>query len=705
MAAEEEALATRIARDVRPSLVSIFPGGRDGAEAGIGSGFVIDSGGLIATNFHVIGERRPLRIEDGEGRSLDVTAIHAWDRERDLAILRVAATDLPALKLGDSTAIQQGDYAAAMGNPLGFQFSIVEGIISARRTQEGSDMLQLAMPIERGNSGGPVLNRASEVTGIVTLKSAATPNLGFAVPSEALRALMAKPSPILMENWLTIGALRPETWKPTGATWTQRAGIIRAHGMRPGAFGGRTVCVHQVAPPPLPYELSVRVRLDNEAGAAGLAFCSDGADVHYGFYPTNGSLRLTRFEGPDISTWTILEQTTSEAYRPHDWNDLRVRLEADRILCYVNDVLVISSSDTALREGGAGLCKFRTTTPEFRDFSLGNAVASPTAPSLALTDAIRTLAEGQPVIPALESTLARESASARPLLERESRALEKRAAALRATAARIHQQDIAAQLAGVLAPPAATADLIPRAALLLAKLDNPDVNIDANLATLERMGQALAAAVTAEEKADPARALAALHRWMFEQNGFHGSQHESFHAANSYLNEVLDDREGLPITLSIIHRALAAHLGLNVTGRSFPGRFMNHLTLPGDPARDVYIDVANHGAELTRAEVIALLDSPIPPEAWEPTTPTEIILRMFNNLTADAEENDDVPRAVTYLNTALTIDPNAVAQRLQRLRLHGLTRQRAALETDAQWFFDHQPPGVNLEFLQKLLDN
>src|SRR6185503_12795646 len=105
----------------------------------------------------------------------------------------------------------------------------------------------------------------------------------------------------------------------------------------------------------------VSVRLDDEAGAAGLIFATDGGDQHYGFYPSAGQLRLTRFDGPDVYSWKILEQKASKQYRPGDWNQLRVRVETNKISCFVNGDLVIQSADAALRTGGVGLAKFRQT--------------------------------------------------------------------------------------------------------------------------------------------------------------------------------------------------------------------------------------------------------------------------------------------------------------------------------------------------------
>ena len=157
------------------------------------------------------------------------------------------------------------------------------------------------------------------------------------------------------QAWLTLGKLDPERWQPlTDARWTRSGGTLRAEGGSQG-FGNRSLCLQKADMPNLPCELSVREKLENESGAAGLVFCSDGKDKHYGFYPSGGGLRLTRFDGPDVYSWKILAQAPSPAYRAGDWNWLSVRVDKERIICRVNDTVVFDEPDTTLRGGRAGV--------------------------------------------------------------------------------------------------------------------------------------------------------------------------------------------------------------------------------------------------------------------------------------------------------------------------------------------------------------
>ncbi len=308
--------ASGLFEKVKRSVVVISVGDRTGRSAGVGTGFFISKDGLIATNRHVIGESRDLRVSSADGNALTVQSVHAVSKKYDLAIIRVEGNDFTPLELGMSAKVVEGEPIVAVGNPQGLRHSVVAGIVSAKREIDGMPMLQLALPVEPGNSGGPVVDREGRVVGIVTMKSAVTENLGFAIESDRLGELISQPSPIPFERWRTIGALDRSKWEVLfGSDWRQRAGQIIVS--EPGqSFGGRTLCVSKSPAPSIPFELSVQVKLGDESGAAGLAFASDGGDLHYGFYPSGGGLRLTCFRGPDVSRWQILEQVTSSYYLP-----------------------------------------------------------------------------------------------------------------------------------------------------------------------------------------------------------------------------------------------------------------------------------------------------------------------------------------------------------------------------------------------------
>lgn len=203
-----------LAARVKPAVAVITFAGRDGSQQGLGSGFVVDASGLIATNLHVIGEARPITVRLHDGRTFDVKSVHASDRHNDLAVIKIEAADLPTLPLGNSDELQDGEALVAIGNPLGLEHSVVTGVLSGRRDVEERPMLQVAMPIERGNSGCPLLDLQGRVHGLITLKSLRSENLGFAAPVNELKALLENPNPIPIDQWLTIGVLSPSEWTP-----------------------------------------------------------------------------------------------------------------------------------------------------------------------------------------------------------------------------------------------------------------------------------------------------------------------------------------------------------------------------------------------------------------------------------------------------------------------------------------------------------
>ena len=689
-----------IAEATRPSLVKITQAGREG-EYGVGSGFVVREDGLIVTNRHVIGEARRLKVEGSDGRVHEVVEVFAHDAKLDLAILRVATQGLKPLELGDSQKAKQGEPIVAMGNPEGLAYSVVEGVISeAQRDVEGQSMIQVAIPIERGNSGGPLLDREGRVLGVLTLKSARTENLGFAMPSAALKKLLDKPNPIPMERWLTIGVLNPRFWTTVmGAQWTQRAGVVQAAQSGDG-FGGRALCLWNDKPEEAAFEAAVSVRLADEAGAAGLAFCSDGGSRHYGFYPSGGRLRLTRFDGPDVFSWKILRELDSEAYRPGEWNTLRVRVEGARIQCFVNGVRVLELEDSGMRGGLAGLCKFRKTAASFKDFRTGADVSekrlSP-AVEEGLRGTVEALGAGKIARAAAFDLLGKERDSSRRLLGEKSAALEKEAALLRVFATELHQRTVRAELAAELARPDAEADLL-RCALLLSKHDNPDLDVAAYERGVGQMVRELKA--DADIAAGTGAAVRRLNRYLFEENGFHGSRSDYGNPSNSYLNEVLDDREGLPITLSVLYIELARRLGIaGVSGIPLPGRFMVGYR-EEEGAEYALVDVYEGGRLLTMEEGVAAVseDGVVPASAKRPSSKRDILLRMVRNLLGPLMDSRNTSKeALPYLEMVLELDPDAARERLMRAFVREGAGERAAAAEDVRWMLEHLPPGVGEE--------
>jgi S1-C subfamily serine protease len=204
-----------IAKNTKPSIVVIKSKGRSEGREALGTGFFISKDGLLVTNYHVIGEGKKITIETSDGKEIEVTSIHAIDRENDLAILKATNPIGSFLKISESDTFNDGTSVVAVGNPQGLKHSVVSGIISGKREIEGREMLQVAIPIEPGNSGGPIVNMEGKVLGILTIKSLVTDNLGFAIPAEQLNKLLkTKPVEIPMKAWATKGAINEDLWEP-----------------------------------------------------------------------------------------------------------------------------------------------------------------------------------------------------------------------------------------------------------------------------------------------------------------------------------------------------------------------------------------------------------------------------------------------------------------------------------------------------------
>jgi regulator of sirC expression with transglutaminase-like and TPR domain len=696
--------AADLAEGIAPSLVKITQIGREGAD-GIGSGFIVSEDGLIATNLHVIGDARRLQVEMLDGKTHEVVTIHATDTHRDLALLKINAKGLKPLPLGDSTKVRQGESVVAMGAPEGLGFSIVQGVLSATREIDGHDMLQVAIPIEKGNSGGPLLDMKGKVLGLLTLKHIKTDNLGFAMPVNALKQLIEKPNPVPMGRWLTIGVLNPKLWKlHLGSQWTQHAGVIRAE--YPGdGFGGRALCLSTQKVPEQTFEVAAMVKLDDESGAAGLTFCSDGGDKHYGFYPSGGKLRLTRFDGPDVYSWSILADVPSEAYKPGEWNALRVRVEPETITCFVNGQKAIETDDTGLRGGSAGLCKFRTTVADFRAFRLGaDLTEKPVEPQVAAKfreeleshlSAVSTRNE------TLDKLLDNPTA-ARRIIAEQRKQLEDEAAKLRDLDRELHRRAMTKEILAELEKPEPEVNLL-RCTLLLSRHDNPEVEVAAYLNDFKLMIADLKDDPQIKEGTIPA--VQRINRYLFEENGFHGSRGDYESRSNSYMNEVLDDREGLPISLSVLYIELASRLGVQgVFGVPLPGKFMVGYR-DGPEGELKLVDVFENGKQLSVEQAALMLtdSGEFAEESLAPASKRDILLRMLRNLLGNAfDETRSIRESLPYLDLVLEIDPKAAAERLTRARLRQRLGEKAAAREDVSWLIQNFPDDGPPELIQQL---
>ena len=165
---------------------------------GLGSGVIVGQDGYVLTNHHVIDGADRIKVDLNDNRTLEAKVVGS-DPPSDLAVLKIEASGLPVLALGDSDRTRVGDVVLAIGNPLGVGQTVTMGIISAKGRQTGlsngsfEDFLQTDAPINQGNSGGALVSTNNELVGInsqILSPSGGSIGLGFAIPSNMARRVM-----------------------------------------------------------------------------------------------------------------------------------------------------------------------------------------------------------------------------------------------------------------------------------------------------------------------------------------------------------------------------------------------------------------------------------------------------------------------------------------------------------------------------------
>lgn len=220
-----------VAERVNDVVVNIRSVGENGES--LGSGFIVDQKGLIATNFHLVSSSEPRRSifqrgpEAGaqtklvnsvtvtlhDGRQLSAS-IKGYDEATDIALLEVkpSGAPLPVAEIGDSDSLRVGEWVIAIGNPLGLDHTVTLGIVSAKgRTGFGGqfdDFLQTDAAINPGNSGGPLVNAQGKIVGINTLVLERTQGLSFSIPINTLKAILPQ---LIERGRVTRGFLGLET--------------------------------------------------------------------------------------------------------------------------------------------------------------------------------------------------------------------------------------------------------------------------------------------------------------------------------------------------------------------------------------------------------------------------------------------------------------------------------------------------------------
>jgi putative serine protease PepD len=202
-----EATTINVVKDVSPSVVKIQARRAVGAAGGVGSGEILSTSGYIVTNDHVVRGFSSITVLLSNGTQVPATLVGEAPMD-DLAVLKISASGLKPITVGDSNQAQVGEYALALGSPLGLEQSTTFGIISALNRQVNeivdgqliaiSGMLQTSAPINPGNSGGALVNMKGQLIGIPTLAAVepstgvAANGIGFAISSDRMKTIVSQ---------------------------------------------------------------------------------------------------------------------------------------------------------------------------------------------------------------------------------------------------------------------------------------------------------------------------------------------------------------------------------------------------------------------------------------------------------------------------------------------------------------------------------
>lgn len=233
---------------------------------------------------------------------------------------------------------------------------------------------------------------------------------------------------------------------------------------------------------------------------------------------------------------------------------------------------------------------------------------------------------------------------------------------------------------------------LDEAALLIARTEYPYLNVPDQLARLD----ALALHLDCDLSRPAVEIIASMNKLFFEKEQFRGNEEEYDDPRNSYLNDVLDRKLGIPISLSLIYIEVARRRGLPVMGVSFPGHFLvKYLT----DHNEILIDPYRRGRVLTRQDCKELLkaqfgdEAELKPEYFAAPTKKQILARMLNNLKGSYVRRHDFTRVLTLIQLALGVDPESSQQLHDRGMIYFLMRRFGEAQADFKTYLNLTPRG------------
>ena len=246
---------------------------------------------------------------------------------------------------------------------------------------------------------------------------------------------------------------------------------------------------------------------------------------------------------------------------------------------------------------------------------------------------------------------------------------------------------------------------LERAALYLALEEHPTLDVDVTLEQLDRM-----AAVVHDrlpESRYPLRVIAVINHYLYEELGFSGNRQDYYDPQNSHLNQVLDRRLGIPITLALVYLAIAKRIDFPMIGVGMPGHF---LIRPVVEEMDVYVDAFNGGEVLFRQDCAALLQKlyqqpvTLRSEFLQPISNRQFLARMLGNLKGIAINQNNVQSALAAVERILLLFPEASGELRDRGILYFQLRRWSEARQDLEGYLATMPPVGDRRLVQDMLE-
>jgi regulator of sirC expression with transglutaminase-like and TPR domain len=370
----------------------------------------------------------------------------------------------------------------------------------------------------------------------------------------------------------------------------------------------------------------------------------------------------------------------------------------------VNDELAIESTDAVFSSGAVGLAKFRDTSAEFKGFAVGEKISDAKAsPELAaqIAKLVAEIPVDRPPGRELVEKIDSQTKEGVTVLRERAKTLSRQAERLEQLAVQLHQNQTRRAIAELLNKKDDEIDLL-HATLLISQIDNEELDVDVYLRQVDRMITEVQSMYAKE--ADENVRLAALNKYLFDELGFHGSRTNYYSSSNSYLNEVIDDREGLPITLSVLYMELSRRIGVKVVGVGLPGHFIvRHEPAKGEP---VYLDPYDRAKAYRRDELEGIVrersGQPLEESHLATQSKKQILQRMLTNLSRVAQERRDSEGMLRYAEASLVIDPESAQQHWFRAVLRFQTQRIDEAIEDAEWLLAREPADIDMPLVRQL---